>query len=203
MLKIMSVVIFVLLKLLKLLNDIILVDLSIHDNNDFLALDIVLLDIAFQGFDLVRSMIFGLTNLSLDLLNLIFVFFFDSPEFLFLQFMNFFFVLFNIFIFKNIDKFLNFVLFAEFFLKNFPNYIASASDFRQTANEDGVVRQRTCTFIVVLFLLDENVSDTDQGHQVNQKRYYSQEIVLVLVLTDENGKVYHKTCAMCGMVVLL
>ena len=187
----------------ELVDDFALVIFGVHDNDNFLALDVVAFNIAFQSFDFGFSMLLGFVDFFSDFVKFSFVVFFNSLEFLFLQFTNCFFVFFYIFVFKNIYQFFHLFLFIEFFFENFQNLLASAIDLRHTAHQDWVVRQRTRTLIIVLFLLDYHISDADKGYRVNQKWYYSQKIVLVLVLADEHWKVYHATCAMCLMVVRL
>jgi hypothetical protein len=110
--KIMGVIALV---LIELFDDIALVLFSVHDNDNFLAFDIVALNITFESFDFGFRMLLDFVNFLFNLINFSSVVFFNCLEFLFLQFSNFFFVFFYIFVFKNIYQFFHLFIFVEFF----------------------------------------------------------------------------------------
>jgi hypothetical protein len=103
------------LVLIELFDDIALVLFSVHDNDNFLAFDIVALNITFESFDFGFRMLLDFVNFLFNLINFSSVVFFNCLEFLFLQFSNFFFVFFYIFVFKNIYQFFHLFIFVEFF----------------------------------------------------------------------------------------
>jgi hypothetical protein len=124
------------LVLTELFEDIALVVFGVHDNDDFLALDVVAFNIAFKSFDFGFSMLLGFVDFVFDFVKFSLVVLFNCLEFLFLQSTNCFFVFFYIFVFKNIYQFFNLLLFFEFLFENLQNIFTSAIDLRHAAHQD-------------------------------------------------------------------
>ena len=105
---------------------------------------------------------------------------FDSLKCLFLEFFYLILVLLNLLRLHYINDLLNFwrwttICLLEFFLEQVNDHLFSAVDRRKISYHDRVVWQGTSTFVVILLLFLYHVTDTNQGHKMNQEIYNLQK----------------------------
>ncbi len=126
---------------------------------------------------------------------------FDSLKCLFLEFFYLILVLLNLLRLHYINDLLNFwrwttICLLEFFLEQVNDHLFSAVDRRKISYHDRVIWQGTSTFVVILLLFLYHVTDTNQGHKMNQEIYNLQKLIFVHWLSSDHRKVYHEAGAL-------
>ena len=132
----MAEISFILEALLIFCQYFALVALSVHYNDDFVALNVITANVAFEGGNLCVEFALKFMNFLLNFFKLMLIVLIDCLELLFFQRMNFFLKLFNSFIFKNIDNLLDLRIFAKLFSEQVPHHGAGSIHIGQIADHN-------------------------------------------------------------------